>query len=1095
MPRPSRLLALLALAWILAPLTTPMLSAQQAPEPLKGYPVYKTLYSDLELGAALSASIPGAGIVGAAGPLGLEILATDPSKGLLLSRYTFPLSGAPAAIASDGDLGSYVAVGTSRGEVVVYSRSSGGASYIQASRYPIKSLSVGAGPDGTPYLAVLDSGGFLYIYKAVSGGWAEVGPSESTAIYSYSPGYIAYASPSETFSGGARASDPSKLVAIDLWQGAPATVLNLNIANETGQPVDGAVVSLYLKTQGAPAPIIQGRSISGTASIVAPIFNETGTVYVVNVTHPSYATASLDLVLNKGLAGAVIPISVVLKQGEGENVPLLYTAPPASALLIDATRAPGSVSTGSRIYLGGVSPAAVRLIRSEGARDWAYLAVVVGADSLGRSSVFFIYYSQDLSPLRVSGRGYVNYVLPGSGRAWIGYDETTSSVMVALDSGKAYYFYYDPSARRHVAYWSLDIDPGISAADFRGGIFAALDTAGRLHLYRIGPGSPIECTRTQSYRGVPLAGQGVGVHIYPLSGGLAYVVTQSRSYVLRELWGTLSRCPLEKVDLFVGLNITDPLGSSVSPLQSGSIRILERGEAVASANISGGAATIYIPRGSYEVAVEGPGVGFTRALQLSSQDSLVSPAVYRVQARFYYTNPASSITSDVREAPRGLSVVIDGRLSIAYPGGAVDLDLYPGQHYAELRSGDLLLARGSFAVDRPGPLDVVLTALLVPVRFNISLPETGPAWPGVISRIVSVGIDAEGPLVTGLLGSFSLGDEPVLLPPGVYTVRINSPLFYTATARVGVRGPGDVVVGISLVPRAVFADLLVIDDLGEPVPNATVAIYSAAGAEIFRGVSSSEGVVKVSSISFGQYSVRIYPADNKTYSPANLSIVLESQRLVVIINRTRYSYPLELVDPVSGAPVAPVRVVISYRNTILADIPNATDRAGSVTLPAGVFNITVLPADQRSPYQPVSLTASLTPGQPLKIQLSRRTIEYSLKIVNDLNQPLRGAVVILRSLENPSIELTQVTGDEGVAFFRTTYSSYTASVQAQGYNKLETQIPLGQGEVTLSLQPTIVTLLSRYTMAYIAVGVVASIIVASRVLRRYLERKMREEAL
>ncbi|MEM0439846.1 MAG: hypothetical protein QXP18_07505 [Sulfolobales archaeon] len=159
-------------------------NAQQASKALsvmEPYNLYNTWYTDLSIQANMFASIPGRGIVAASGfdisseGYFLEVLSMDSSsRAIYRSRYA--LSGIPTAIASDGDRGSYIAVGTDRGEAVVYNTWEGRASYIQASRFPVKRISIGVGIFCNPILALLDSQGYLYLYRVTRGGWAEIGP-------------------------------------------------------------------------------------------------------------------------------------------------------------------------------------------------------------------------------------------------------------------------------------------------------------------------------------------------------------------------------------------------------------------------------------------------------------------------------------------------------------------------------------------------------------------------------------------------------------------------------------------------------------------------------------------------------------------------------------------------------------------------------------------------------------------------------------------------------------------------------------------------------------------------------------------------------
>jgi len=1079
--------------------------------------IYRVSYAELSISAIAASAAAGAGVVGVAGQSasgGYVFEAIHIDRGSkTFNRYPYMLSGKPTSISSDGDYGGYIAVGGERGEVLVYSISDRRVSYIQASRYPIKSLAIGVGRTGDPYLAALDSGGYLYMYRATRGGWGEIGPKISTAIYNHTVGRVLDIAPVEVVVEGSMRVDPSLILII---YSPPSIGAIFRIVNESGYPIANATITANL-TYPPPSRQIVVQALTagdGVARLDLPIIDPSNTTYNIRITHQEYSSESLGIAVRyvEGRFAAsveyrgatreywdsdTIQIIITMMRGTGELTPILPTLNVTLASLIDIEGAPEEIRIGKPVPLF-INPIALKLVKPASiATPWAYMGIVVGCCVQGSPASLFLYYDQSLNIVPAGGMDYRWYILPeGLDRAWIGYDDNGLGLLVVLSSGKAYYFLYDRSRDYHVAFWGLDMPSRISTSFYRNGALLALGDGGYLYIQRVSPPSSMPCARSGDYLGIPL-GPGVGSSISP--GGEGYIVTSDRVYIA---WGLSSiiagRCPLDLVRISASISIADLVSSYLRSIPEGYVDIYEGGDLVARSMILNGSSKLYLPAGDYEAVVRGGAFEYRYSVSLPhSTLDLRSPTMYRVNISIYIYSPETPYMAVLQRPPPGLTLVIDNKTSLSIGDGPVEVLLPGGIHRAALTWMGLVLARGLFNVSSPGPIDLVLTANIAILNTSISVLG-GTAQPLPIESI-RVRLFGEGPLLTGDLGFIRPGEE-LKLPLGIYRIVVESPFFYTSESIAALREPGEVVnIAVSLRPKEIPLRLVVADDFGYPVANASISIIrSGSPVKVFTGLTSDDGSALIPRITFGDYLVSVEPANKSLYTSYNGILRIDRQEVVLRINRTLQPVSIQLIDPISSRPIAPLRITIYVEDRPLYSVDiNASARLVNTSIPFGNARIVVEPLQQSQQiYSRVEVSKRIEPGGArLEITLVRRIHEITLKIVNDLGQPVERATVVMKSIENPSIEITAISDETGSIPMKLPYSVYILEVTAQGYNKLETTLTLDKSIATLQLNPTIISLLQRYTVAYIAAGMTIAIILVARYLSSYIERKMREEAV
>ena len=1075
---------------------------------LEPYNLYSTWYTELSIQADMFTSIPGRGIVAASGfdssfgGYSLEVLSIDnSSRAVYRSKYV--VSGIPTALSSSGDSESYIAVGSDRGEAIVYNAQDGSVSYIQASRYSVKKLSIGVGGAGDPYLAALDSQGYLYLYRATRGGWAEVGPRESTAIYNYTRSMVLDISGTEVVSGGLRRVDPSLLLMI---YSPPLLRVVFVIYNETGYPIYNATLTAYLvKPRAITGPVFQALSgEDGVAAMDLPLIDPFSTVYNVSITHPEYETINISVELNQNmLERAPIEYRVIMKSARGVITPIMRSVKLSYAVLLDASGTPESIRFGRSLLLP-IEPLYIKLIKPDiVGTPWTYLGIIIGYYLGSQPVVMFTYFDRDLDlvPVNIQGRteGYVWYTLPSIplDRLWIGYDDSGRGVSVILGSGRVYYFLYDDQRGFHLAFWGIDIPGPVVAADYRNGVLIAIDGSGRLHINRVDPITSIECTRSGSYLGVPL-GPGVGARV---GLGDGYLGTSSRIYFIQALQSIASsRCSIELVKIYPRAVVVDIISNYSIIIDAGYIDIYEEGSLVARSLIVGGSSVLYLPRGSYIARVSSSTVEYTERLVVGgSAIELPGPSLYRVSLSLYYQSHESPYTEALARVPPGLTLSIDSRINVTTTEEPLELLLEGGEHVASLISGGVELAKARFTIDRSGNVNLVLRVNTATLNISIRAFETiETRIPVIPAETVSLRLLAEGPLLRGDLGAIKPG-SPVTLPLGVYRIVVTSPFFYQEEVLVGITELGSLKsLEILLRPREIQARLLVVDEFGIPVPNASVTIIDrVSGKAIYSGVTSGDGVFIIPMVFFGDYLVLVETSNRSLYMDYNGILRIDRQDLVASINRTRQQVTIILVDPISDRLASPVRVLVYMYDKLMYSEELSNDNViPNLSLPHGPAMIVIEPAGREAIYTGVEMAINITVGGGrIEVTLDRKIVEYVISVVNDLGEPVRGVSVVIKSLENPAVEFIQVTGSDGRTTFRIPSGLYEVRATAPGYERLETSLPAGEQSVVLRLQPTLLNLLSRYAVVYVVIGMVAAIIIVVKMARRYIERKAGEEAI
>jgi len=237
--------------------------------------------------------IPGKNQVAVAGTGYVALV--DLSKNPPIVLWAWSIIGRATSLITDNSkLPEWVVVGTDSGEVLAVNVKNPDfrVSYFTASRAPVERIGVGS-VDGKTSLFVMDTEGYLYIYKLPQPGWMEIGPLSLDAPYGSIPGYtIGNASFREVYHNDATWSLDAERIAASIKTIDPGKLANV-------------VSYVYLRfDNGSSIPAIPyGPKPTGNNSNVTI----QATLYYATIYYPYNSIAKLEKAAN-----ATINITSVL---------------------------------------------------------------------------------------------------------------------------------------------------------------------------------------------------------------------------------------------------------------------------------------------------------------------------------------------------------------------------------------------------------------------------------------------------------------------------------------------------------------------------------------------------------------------------------------------------------------------------------------------------------------------------------------------------------------------------------------------------------------------------------------------------------------
>lgn len=230
---------------------------------------------------------------------------------------------------------------------------------------------------------------------------------------------------------------------------------------------------------------------------------------------------------------------------------------------------------------------------------------------------------------------------------------------------------------------------------------------------------------------------------------------------------------------------------------------------------------------------------------------------------------------------------------------------------------------------------------------------------------------------------------------------------------------------------------------------------------------------------YGEYVLTLKPLNESIYKPLTMRLeVTRSQSIIATLQRVRYNVTVRFA---STMPVI-CRFNVYANNTLVASSVGA--EGAIIQLPYGVFTLNATPVkeDEYKCLASKPITTRVEGDVNITIPVDRRT--YRLKIVAlEGETPVGNVEIRAYSVETGALVSTSITGDDGSASMELPFGIYRVMLVHPRYVKTELITAVDSDRsVTVYLNPTIWTLLSRFTPVIATlIGILVLILVIRKV--------------
>ncbi len=243
------------------------------------------------------------------------------------------------------------------------------------------------------------------------------------------------------------------------------------------------------------------------------------------------------------------------------------------------------------------------------------------------------------------------------------------------------------------------------------------------------------------------------------------------------------------------------------------------------------------------------------------------------------------------------------------------------------------------------------------------------------------------------------------------------------------------------------------------------------------------------------YVVRIEPVEGyaASYEPVEKSLGLFSN-VKLSLGLKRYNYTLILVlRDTSARGYLEGRFRISLNTTVITVVDAVTaSRGTNITVPYGRYVLTIMPVDaaEKIYSTPQPTTVEVFSNVSYTARLSRKMYSIALTVVNDLDERLGNAYVEVTDPAIGTSIASLYTDEKGEVRLSIPAGTVLIRVTKGGYQEYTEVIYLDK-DITLTarLNPTLVTLIGRFThVIALSIVAVAAVIIALKLRAKLAER-------
>ncbi len=302
---------------------------------------------------------------------------------------------------------------------------------------------------------------------------------------------------------------------------------------------------------------------------------------------------------------------------------------------------------------------------------------------------------------------------------------------------------------------------------------------------------------------------------------------------------------------------------------------------------------------------------------------------------------------------------------------------------------------------------------------------------------------------------------------------------------------GNTTANITLIRKKYALNVVVMDKYSK-------RLLAPVVVEVTKGVSKIIGFggTKASFIlPYGNYIIHVSPLKgySNIYLPTAASVTLNKPSTVtLVLERVRYTLNISIKDVTTGV-LAGLFDIYVNGSKVASGVRSLTN----ITLPYGVYVVSVTPEPKYANVYstPRPQTVKVFNNTEVTFKLSRKFFKIKIIVVDDVGAPIKNAEVRFFSIDKGTYISTLLTDASGTVQGSLFYGGYRIDILAKGFYPAQRNLILNKDtELTVTLQPQLLTVIMRYAIVIIVVCIAAVAIIAIlKVKAKIAERLPKEE--
>ncbi|MEM2171142.1 MAG: hypothetical protein QXU03_05265 [Desulfurococcaceae archaeon] len=294
---------------------------------------------------------------------------------------------------------------------------------------------------------------------------------------------------------------------------------------------------------------------------------------------------------------------------------------------------------------------------------------------------------------------------------------------------------------------------------------------------------------------------------------------------------------------------------------------------------------------------------------------------------------------------------------------------------------------------------------------------------------------------------------------------------------------------VRITRAAYYMIIKVADVYGELISPVDLVVE---GPESVTKTVESTGLPIQLLLPYGEYSLKIIPHNTSIYIPYTMTLLLDSPRSVVVtVQRVSYKLNVNVID----------RFGVVGRFELYANETKIAENVGeriTVEIPYGSYVLKLVPVPGWDKAYDASkpLTITVTNDTSVTIYANRKSYRLRVVVVEE-EKPVGNAIVYIYSLDIGDLITILTTDISGTIETNLPYGNYKVVVEHGQYIREEIPVLAVDKDINriVALRPTVLTILWRYVpVIAVLIGVGVGTYIAMRV-RTIIARRLVEEEM